>query len=348
MLLFKYAGPDAAAKIFDREDSLSVRFGLPKRYNDPYELFLEPTPPLEDEEERAFYDYFLGEVLEAPVACFSHRPDSIVMWAHYGREGTGICLGFDEDLLVDQFPVAYVGDIEYSDGPATVDSGLVSFAFGTGKRRHTLRLLAVAHRAAYFMKRADWRYENERRIIVTPDAVEEYGDALTARITPRALQYIIVGPNVRKPIMRVCMTRARQWNVPILRLRIGARTYNPFFAEGAQVWAWDRHQFQEIDDACSECGEPSTSLDEDGRCQWCGISKAARRSAPRRSALTLTLRYGIDKGLPFVFEGMQARGRLMRESEAPQAPPNHRLRRRARMEGALRRARKRCSGKPGG
>src|SRR5882757_5873845 len=129
MLLFKYVSPDAIPKVFQSADEMLVRFGLPRAYNDPYELFLEPDRPLASDEERAFYDFFLGKVVEAPVACFSRRPDSVVMWAHYGRDGAGICLAVDEDTFVDRLPVAFVGDIEYTDGPATIDSEYIRYAY---------------------------------------------------------------------------------------------------------------------------------------------------------------------------------------------------------------------------
>jgi hypothetical protein len=35
MLLFKYVGPDAVPKLFENADELSIRFGLPRTYNDP-------------------------------------------------------------------------------------------------------------------------------------------------------------------------------------------------------------------------------------------------------------------------------------------------------------------------
>jgi hypothetical protein len=74
-LLFKYVGPDSVPKVLESARELSIRFGLPRTYNDPYELFLEPDPPLKDEEQRAFYNYFLGKVVEAPAACFSGCAD---------------------------------------------------------------------------------------------------------------------------------------------------------------------------------------------------------------------------------------------------------------------------------
>jgi hypothetical protein len=313
MLLFKYVGPDAVSKVFERPEEVAIRFGLPKSYNDPYELFVEPEPPLDSEEERAFYDYFLGKVVEAPVACFSRRPDSVVMWAHYGREGSGICLGFDEDVLTDQFPIAYVGNVEYLDGPAAVDSGLVSYAFTTGKRRHTLRLLEIAHRSAYFTKRLDWRYEDERRVVVSPDAVEDRDGILIGHVAPGALRFIVIGPKAGESVRDICDARARQYGVPMLRFTTGARTYTPYFITantGAVIWTGDA--FTDSPEVCCDCGEPGDIV-EDGRCQWCGISDDARNSAPRRSMLTASLYYGIDKGLPFVFDGLEPRGRLVNE-----------------------------------
>jgi hypothetical protein len=314
MLLFKYVSPDAAAKVFERADELSIRFGLPKTYNDPYELFLEPDPPLQDEEQRAFYNYFLGKVVEAPVACFSKRPDSVVMWAHYGREGAGICLAFDEDALVEQFPIAYVGDIEYSDGPGKVPSWVVEHAFTTGKGRHTLRLLEIGHRAAYFMKRTDWQYEAERRVVVLPDAVEDHTGLLLGKVSPEALRYIILGPKADFAVKELCQARAREWGIPLIELRIGSRTFAPFFTgPGMPAVTWSNSDFAKVADVCGECGEPA-NLSESGKCQWCDITKEIKESAPGRSSLTISLNLGIRKGIPLAFDGMEPRGRLVTES----------------------------------
>jgi hypothetical protein len=313
MLLFKYVSPDATARVFERANELSIRFGLPKTYNDPYELFLEPHPPLEDQEQRAFYNYFLGKVAEVPVACFSRRPDSVVMWAHYGREGAGICLAFDEDALVNQFPIAYVGDITYSDTPPKVASGLVNHAFTTGKGRHTLHLLAVGHRAAYFTKRTDWQYEAERRVVVPPDAVENRRGVLLGKVTPEALRYIILGPKADAAAKKLCQERARDWGIPLIELRIGCRKFAPFFTgPDIPTWTWSDADFKRVEGVCGVCGEldkPSKS----GKCQWCRISKKARASAPKRSAITMSLSLGIRKSLPLEFDGMEPRGRLVTE-----------------------------------
>jgi len=311
MLLFKYVSPDSVGKVFERDNEVLIRFGLPKSYNDPYELFLEPDRPLESEELRAFYNHFLGKVVEAPVACFSRRPDSVVMWAHYGREGAGICLALDEDELVEQFPIAYAGDISYSNGPAKVPSWVVEYAFTTAKRRHTLRLLEIGHRAAYFMKRADWQYEAERRIVVPPDAVEDREGVLIGHVSPKTLRYVIAGPKTKPDAKELCLERTRKWNIPLIDLRIGSRTFAPFFT-GSDIPArtWSGTNFEKIADVCEECGEPS-NLSESRKCQWCDISKEVKESAPRRSGLTVSLSLGIDKGIPLAFDKMEPGGHLV-------------------------------------
>jgi hypothetical protein len=313
MLIFKYVSPDAVSKVFEQTDKLLIRFGLPRDYNDPYELFLQPSPPIEAEEVRAFYLFFLGELAQAPVACFSKRPESLVMWAHYGREGAGMCLGFDEDRLVNEFPLAYVADISYSDGPATVAAGLVEFAYETAKRRHTLALIETAQRAAYFTKRSDWAYESERRIVVPPNAVEEHTGVLVGKVGPEALRYIVVGPAMGPDLRELCESRAKRWHVPVIRLRVGTRTFAPFFSgDKMSAGVWSGSGFQEIVEVCDKCGEPSDHL-ESGECSWCVITEDAQRAAGNRSLLAATLALGIDKGLPFAFQGLMPRGQLVRK-----------------------------------
>jgi Protein of unknown function (DUF2971) len=314
MLIFKYVSPDATPNVLERPNELSIRFGLPNTYNDPYELFLQPDHPLEDEEERAFYDYFLGEVVEAPVACFSRRPESLVMWAHYGRECAGICPGFDEDAILDQFPIAYVGDVEYADGPATISAKTIKYAYATGKRGQTLRLLETGHRAAYFRKRIDWQYEAERRIVVTPDAVEDRNGILLGRVSPGALRYIILGTRTAPSIKELCQGRAQQWDVSVIELRIGLKTFVPFFTSPEMlVRTWSGAEFESVANVCEACGEPA-DWSESGKCLWCSTTVQTKDSAARRSLLTLPLSLGIDKGIPLVFDGMRPRGRLATEA----------------------------------
>ena len=294
------------------EDSgaASLRFSLPKDFNDPYELFLQPSGPLSSEEHRAFYQFFLGDVVQAPALCFSRRPDSVTMWAHYASEGEGIALAFDEDSLAEEFAVAYFADVDYSDQPATVDVDLIERAFGTGKRRDGLNLLSAAHRAAFFRKRTEWGYERERRLVVSNDAVSTTGELLTVALAPRHMRYLILGSRSNAEIRALCEARAGSYGLPLLEFRTGKRSVEPYFARlvGTPL-RWDGGEFQNYASACRICGEPATT-DSRGACSWCGIGDDARRVAATRNMLAATLQYGIDKGVPLEFEGLVAKGRL--------------------------------------
>lgn len=319
LLLFKYLSPGGALKSLSDEGGMRLRFGLPRTYNDPYELFLQPDPPLNTDDERASYDFFLGSVAQAPVTCFSKRPDSVVMWAHYAHDGRGACVGFDEDTLANQFELAFIDDVTYSDAPASIDSGIVNWVVATGKRRHELRLLEIGHRAAYFMKRSDWQYEHERRMVVLPDAVIEQENVLVAQIAPAAIRYLILGATVDSEVRALAEARASQYGVPLVELRVGRKTYQPFFrGQDGATSLWNGTVLEAAERVCAGCGEPAAAL-EDELCEWCGISEEARNSA-RRSMLMLTLKYGIDKGIQLVFDGLEPKGRWVEEERRTRAP----------------------------
>ena len=314
MLLFKYASPDSVKNVFEREGEVSVRFGLPRTYNDPYELYLQPDAPLESEEEWESYYSTLNMVGEAPVTCFSRRPDSVVMWAHYGRDGAGICLGFDEDSFTDHFPTAFVGDIKYVDGPPTLSSFAIQYSRATGKNRHLMSTLANARAAAYFTKRADWRYEEERRVVVQPDSVENRDGILVSRVPANTLRYVIVGPKARRTVQRTCKSWARKHNVPLLCFRIGIRTYEPFFSgASASALKWIAGDFQDCLGVCAECGEPA-DVNEDGVCQWCSIPEETRHPVPADYMQSLMARIEIYEPFGYTSARVERKGHGVKES----------------------------------
>lgn len=315
VLLFKYLSPAGARIALANDESLALRFALPRTYNDPYELFLRPEPPLGDPEERAFFKFFLAEVLETPVTCLSRRPDSVVMWAHYAKEASGVCLAFDEDALADSFEAVFIDDVVYSDAPATIDSCFVRYAFATGKRRHTFRLLAIANRSAYFVKRSDWQYEAERRLVVTPDAVTDREGHLIADVSLNALRFIILGPKTPADLRDLVGLRSEGRDISVLEMKAGRKTYEPFFLGAQSTFRWTGGEFAPADAACTTCGEPARLLQENDQCEWCGISDEIQRSAPLRSQLVSTLHFGIDHGIPLEFDGLRPRGRRFKQPQ---------------------------------
>jgi hypothetical protein len=191
---------------------------------------------------------------------------------------------------------------------------MLNHAYVTGKRRHTIFLLAEAHTSAYFTKRTDWQYEAERRLVVLPEAVEDHAGILLGRFDPSALRYIVAGTKVSDELRNLCKQRSIEWAVPLLDFRVGARTFTPFFkGEDGEASTWVNNSFQAAKNVCSACSEPCEDLEE-SRCQWCNISESARIEGSTRSMLAATLRYGIDPGYPLVFAGVPAKGNKENES----------------------------------
>ena len=221
-------------------------------------------------------------------------------------------LRFDEDILTEEFPVAIVDDVSYSDKPAQIDALFVNWALTTGKRRHTLALINAGIRAAYFVKRADWQYESERRLILPPTENKSYRKPPAAKVHPRVLRYIIMGSSVDKTLQTLCRTRAAQMKVPLLRLGVGKKSFDPFFVgKGDTVLKWHRESFEECEEVCRKCYEPAKTSSA-GECSWCSVSDEAKRNAPMTSMLHATLGLGVEKAIPLSF-GVDPKGYLVKQ-----------------------------------
>jgi hypothetical protein len=284
-----------------------LRFGLPKDYNDPYELFLLPDGELDGVEERAFYEFFLRNLPQVPVTCFSRRPDSVVMWAHYCQLGSGVCLAIDEEAILSEVDLAYLEDVVYSDEPARVATSLVARACTTKKLRHTESVLASANLAAYLTKRRDWAYERECRMIVLPDAVFQKNNMLLARFTAHCLKYVIVGPKATKETSDHVKRWADKSGVDLLEMQCSRRRHDPFFTADNRTFEWASDRFEASPFRCAVCREPLVK--QLSLCEWCQITEGEKRAAGQRNAMVLALHLGVMKGVPFALEGLELRGK---------------------------------------
>jgi hypothetical protein len=314
MKIFKYLDDSGISGVLKNPEELSIRFQLPKSYNDPYELFLQPHPPLDSRELFATYDFFLGSMVQAPCSCFSRRPDSVVMWAHYCDNASGACLVFDEDRLVGEFDAVFVGDVEYSETPAVIDSAYVEWAFETQKNRHAQMLLSVANYAAYFIKRADWSYEQERRMVAPLDAVDELGGMLLAQVSAECLSSIILGPAVSTSTQELCEDRASTLGIPIERINFGRKTFAPLFIRpDGKTSTWSENGFDAVERICGICGEPIDNPDDE-LCAWCSVTDSERQAAGGYNLMTLSIQLGVMEGIPMDFQGLNPRGRQFEDS----------------------------------
>jgi hypothetical protein len=244
------------------------------------------------------------------------------MWAHYAVGQAGACLAFDETALAEEFPLAYVGDVAYEEAPARVANEFIDWAYTTGKRRHSLRLLAAARQAAYFKKRLDWQYECERRLVVLPKGLRRAGSAFIASLSARSLRYILIGSKAGHELQELCKRRAAECRIPCFTVHAGKRSYQPFFVKANRgTFRWGTGAFERQAHVCRSCREPAEEL-ANGHCAWCSISPEARMSAPKRSMLAATLHFGIDKGIPLEFTELKPLGRWATESATREQEPS--------------------------
>jgi len=308
VILFKYVDPDAVKKVIGRPGVVSLRFNLPSSYNDPYELFLRPKEPLEAVEERAYYEFFVRDLPMAAVTCFSRRPESVVMWAHYGKQATGVCLGVCEDRLVNEFDVAFVGDVEYSDQPGCVGAYGIRYAVQTRKMRHTLKVLGEASRAAYFSKRSDWQYEEERRVVVPVESVEDAAGVLVASVPCDCITAVITGPHTPEEVCHMCEKWTSEAGVDLLKMHYSKRVFEPYFTSATETFQWVEGKFETVPRTCDSCGEP-VGKEAEELCEWCQVTDADRADAGSGNQLVACLKLCVIPGIPLAFEGLSPRGR---------------------------------------
>jgi hypothetical protein len=156
------------------------------------------------------------------IACFGSDADNLLMWSHYADGLRGFCLVFDEDLIRKAVPSAYITDVIYLEKPPFVDSFVYAVAhdqedynvmamqetrakvsyFGpTGEEQwipgyeaaadEALRHMHAMWQHAFAAKPFEWRYENERRLLVDGD--DKSRVPLMLSYPAEAITEIIVG-----------------------------------------------------------------------------------------------------------------------------------------------------------
>jgi hypothetical protein len=228
-----------------------IRSGLPDPEKDR-ERYLEAlrTWGGDEELERDLPEYFQSLAEAQPdfnllydftrITCFASSATNLLMWAHYADGLRGVCVGFDEELLLREAD-AYLATVRYSERPPVVDSFIYAVA---EDQRDYHRMALAEHRGphpdpfasdyeqaeaeahalmvsvwenAFASKPAEWSYEQEKRLLMRT------GEGGTAPIfvsySPNALTEIIVGERMPSAF-RVDLEKALQ----VADVRIAVRT----------------------------------------------------------------------------------------------------------------------------
>jgi hypothetical protein len=122
--------------------------------NDPMEGFFEPSLRLQ---RNTSYSKISRRLFTAKqdigICCFSDTFDSELMWTHYARNYTGICVGYrTEQLVVGLPPDVHLVRLAYDGAPPRLGKG----------DEHDLRATAIK---VLSHKKVNWIYEREWRLL---------------------------------------------------------------------------------------------------------------------------------------------------------------------------------------
>ncbi len=167
---------------------------------------------------------------ERVIACFTERPDSILMWSHYAENHTGICLYYDMHTL-ETYPILdkgylmeYIHPVQYSADASeqiVLFRDLVFSQAKTGKYNEfdALRFSMINS----LTKAPDWSYEHEWRMILNLGNIENPPDSMRhLRVKPDC---IYLGANISKENEERLCCLAKENAIPVKKMFLTDRTY---------------------------------------------------------------------------------------------------------------------------
>lgn len=216
MILYKFKNLEPFAHIVDLLITGRLYCPHPSELNDPLEGVLgmgapAPSEPLDADarfKHSARYWLAMRGRLEAyRVCCFSSNPKSLLMWSHYGSGHSGICLELDVAAYSEKlFKVEYLNDLS-------------SIADATPEK--ILRY-----------KASSWAYEEEYRIVLSPNA--------TAKYLKVAIKAVLIGAGVKddyiRPLFELCRITGHQ------RDFVSFNTRGEFTRFPLSNAAWDKEE----------------------------------------------------------------------------------------------------------
>lgn len=142
-----------------------LHYSHPTEFNDPYDslLLMDISTPHyytgQDSGGNKYLTRFGGRLISSAyqtvfdnieIGCFSTDGCQMQMWSHYANYHKGICLEFDEDLLMDNYMRSFAVDYKQEQQKYA--------AFYPDE-------VSEEHLKVYYTKHQSWAYEKEVRII---------------------------------------------------------------------------------------------------------------------------------------------------------------------------------------
>jgi hypothetical protein len=294
--LYKYMGPDILEISFARDGYVGFKCSLPEDYNDPYELFLSIDRNL-DPELLAFYQESIGEMPQFPTTCFSQSPVVVPMWAHYAHTSSGFVVEIDEEQLKKCFDDISIADVSYIDRPNEEITPSLQRAFMTCKPRHTFFLHKTIMASAYFSKQTCWSYEQERRVVVPKNFIEDVNGNMIFFVPVECVSAIISGAKAKLEYPDKAKQLAGRIDCRVFQSSIGKSYPNKYMLdESGCVFVFDGAEIVEASKTCQTCKEPlleAAEDDEEHNCSWCSVNESHRQHAAENNPYRMLNELGM-------------------------------------------------------
>lgn len=294
MKIYKYLPKDVLSLVFSREGFCSIKFSMPKDYNDPYELFLGvdlnvPTGFL------ATYREIINELPQYPTTCFSKSPVVAPMWAHYANNHSGFVLEFDAERIKDGIDGAVIRDIEYREEADERITEYLGKAAVARKPRHAVWLQNAVVSGAYFSKYTCWSYEQECRLVVPPKAIELVGESMILFAPLEFVTSIIAGSKASAVEKDASKAVADEYGLAWYEGVIGKSVATPFLVDNDRgVFVFNGQGISTAESICDSCREPIAQGCQ--QCVWCRITEEDEREAARGNPFRVLDHYGLLDG----------------------------------------------------
>jgi hypothetical protein len=230
MKLYKYVKQERIDVVRDR----MIRLTPPGYLNDPFECRLSFKTLTENEQDEHIRSWRKCASIQYGILCLTKRPDSHVMWAHYGEAHRGFILEFESDnsFFKDQRYEAIIDWKWFGEGPPLVYPG-----FGTLKdvsysddRPCTDNPEEIPFES-FFVKSKDWAYEEEVRMILPLHAADknDYENWIYLfKFPPTALTGIILGAGASEELtnrLSVLVHNEQLCHVNLRKARLSLHTF---------------------------------------------------------------------------------------------------------------------------
>ena len=174
-------------------------FGAASGLNDPFDglaaasdyhpPFLAPT--------EVYLDHIRGSY-QWCVACFTEKWDSPTMWSHYAGNHSGICIGYNIDILNKEIEVRrkIIADRDSSGIEDSLNEFRTTLQLEFGKCKYAENLIDAnfSDREKVFQKLSYWEYEDEWRLVV--NQYLSYQDKGVSLDFHPAITEVLIGPYV--------------------------------------------------------------------------------------------------------------------------------------------------------